>query len=73
MGWFLRDDPAITTPAGVGIGSTREELEGAHQAEVMDSSLGVEFYSGGLAGLLNSSAPDGTIEALWSGMTCIAR
>ena len=73
VGWFLRDDPAITTPAGVGIGSTREELEGAHQAEVMDSSLGVEFYSGGLAGLLSSSAPDGTIEALWSGMACIAR
>lgn len=73
IGWFLRDDPAITTPAGVGIGSTRAELEAAHQGEVMDSSLGVEFYSGGLAGLLSSAAPDGMIEALWSGFACIAR
>lgn len=73
IGWFLRDDTAITTAAGIGIGSTRADLESAHQAEVMDSSLGVEFYSGGLAGLLSSAAPDGTIEALWWGMACIAR
>src|SRR5690606_41914311 len=73
IGWFLRDDTAITTAAGIGIGSTRADLESAHQAEVMDSSLGVEFYSGGLARLLSSAAPDGTIEALWWGMACIAR
>jgi len=65
IGWFLRDDTAITTAAGIGIGSTRADLESAHQAEVMDSSLGVEFYSGGLARLLSSAAPAGTIESLW--------
>jgi hypothetical protein len=74
VGWSLQDrDGTLTTASGVGIGSVRSELEAAHVIEVVDSSLGVEFTSGGLAGLLDSARPDARVTNLWAGLTCIAR
>lgn len=63
----------LATASGVKIGSTRTELEGAYDAEIMESSLGTEFLAGGLAGLFDSPRPDSKISNLWAGETCIAR
>lgn len=73
-GWFLSGDNArLRTVEGIGIGSTRRELDAAYRAEVAESTLGQEFTAGDLGGLLSSAAPDGRVEALWAGMTCMFR
>jgi hypothetical protein len=64
------DGAQFRTTAGIGIGSTRRELDAAYQAEVAESTLGQEFTAGEIGGLLTSAAPDGRVEALWAGMTC---
>ena len=74
VGWSLREGgPVLTTMAGVGIGSTRAELESAYVIDVYDSSLGVEFTAGTLAGLLDGDGEGSLISHLWAGNTCIAR
>jgi hypothetical protein len=73
VGWAMQpgdDDTALTTASGIGIGSTRQELEEAYTVEVVDSSLGVEFSAGDLYGLLTSPEPTGTITNLWAGVAC---
>jgi hypothetical protein len=73
VGWGLRSgdgDTTLTTASGIGIGSTRQELEETYTVEVVDSSLGVEFSAGGLFGLLSSPEPTGTITDLWAGVAC---
>lgn len=75
-GWTAnRDggDAALTSMAGVGIGSTLADLEKAYAIEVAETSLGIEFTAGAMAGLLSSDAPTATITNLWAGETCIAR
>ena len=72
-GWSLRQGSPLTTASGIGLGSTRGELEAAYDVEFYRSSLGEEFTAGGLAGLLESASPDARIQHLWSGQTCIAR
>lgn len=75
VGWDLdgRDGGQFATAAGIGIGSTRRQLESANAIKVEDSTLGVEFGAGDLSGLLSSRDPDGEITNLWAGTTCIAR
>jgi hypothetical protein len=80
IGWSLgsrggRDSAAatLTTASGVGIGSTRAELESAYAARIARSTLGVEFSAGELAGLLESDRPDSPIVNLWAGQVCLAR
>lgn len=75
VGWDLnsREDGRFTTAAGIGLGSTRKQLEDAIAIEVEESSLGHEFHSGMLSGLLDSLAPSGKVTALWAGNTCIFR
>lgn len=75
IGWSARPDTDanLTTIAGVGIGSTRGELETAYTVEVMETSLGTEFSTGDLFGVLSSAEPDATIENMWAGTTCIFR
>jgi hypothetical protein len=74
LGWGLDPESRHTTMAGIGIGSTRDELEAVQAADVVpDSTLGVEFSSDGIAGLLESDAPQARITHLWAGETCIAR
>ncbi|NMF85626.1 hypothetical protein [Nodosilinea sp. P-1105] len=76
IGWGVRpatDSANLTTMAGIGIGSTLADLEAAYTVEVFESTLGIEFAAGALAGLLTADAPDGTITDLWAGTTCIFR
>jgi hypothetical protein len=75
-GWSAnRDggDAALATAAGIGIGKTLADLESAYAIEVAESSLGIEFTAGDMAGLLSSDAPTATITHLWAGEACIAR
>jgi len=70
-GWSaLHADPSLATASGIGVGSTRAELEGAYTILVTASSPGSQFTAGGLAGLLDSTRPDARVSALWAGMSC---
>lgn len=72
-GWSLDRGSRLTTVNGIGLGTTRAELHAAYNLEVVRSSLGEEFTIGGMAGLLESAAPDARVQHLWAGQTCIAR
>ena len=76
VGWSIAEGSTLTSAAGIGIGSTKAELEAAYgPVEVIpDSSLGIEaFIEDGVSVLLSEDAPDGAITALWAGVTCIFR
>ncbi|RFP64012.1 hypothetical protein D0N36_16355 [Hymenobacter lapidiphilus] len=75
VGWYAGAPsgatPTLTTMAGVGIGSTRAELEGAYSVKVTQSTLGQEFSTtSGLYGLLDGTGKEAVITSLWSGMSC---
>ena len=70
-GWDARG--ALKTRGGIGVGSSRSDLEALPGLEVEDSTLGVEFRAGELGGILSSRAPDGKVTALWAGATCAFR
>lgn len=63
----------LTTMAGIGVGSTRAELDAAVVADVYESTLGMEFAAGGLIGILSGPGPRDTITNLWAGVFCIFR
>lgn len=70
-GW---DSPGgLKTLEGIGIGSRRAELITLPGFEVEESTLGTEFRSGGLSGILASKAPDAKVAELWGGATCVFR
>ena len=62
--------PGLTTADGIGIGSTRVELEASREVEVEATTLGTEFSAGGLGGLFASPEPAAEIVSLWAGLTC---
>lgn len=75
-GWEVRSSDRglpLTTVTGIGLGSTRSDVESAYEAEITDSSLGVEFSAGQISGLLASNDPEAEITALWAGTACIFR
>jgi hypothetical protein len=63
----------LTTPSGIGLGSTRAALESVYVVRVARSTLGIEFTAGGLAGLLASTSANAPIRNLWAGQVCLAR
>lgn len=75
IGWSLnaRRPASVTravTAAGIGVGSTRAELQAAHATTVHESTLGEEFDAGGLFGVLDGTSPGARIEVLWGGTSC---
>ncbi len=54
-GWNLngRSKGEVTTASGVGIGSSRTDLESAYAANISETTLGTEFAAGELFGLLD--------------------
>jgi len=72
VGWSVRGG-ALTTVSGVGVGSTRDALEAVYDVRVTRSTLGVEFVTGGLAGLLDAPGGEARVVTLWAGATCLAR
>lgn len=70
-GWFADGGSGtIATAAGVGPGTTRQDLEAAYAVEVFESTLGTEFTAGELHGLLDSPHPDSPVTAFWAGTSC---
>jgi len=55
-----------TLMSGVGVGSSRADLEGAHVIEVEETTLGTEFSFGGIYGILEN----GRVSNLWAGVSC---
>ncbi|HET7274751.1 MAG TPA: hypothetical protein VFI91_06200 [Longimicrobiaceae bacterium] len=72
-GWSVGRGSRLTTASGIGLGSTRAELESVYAAQIEPSTLGIEFTAGDLAGVLDSPAQDAPIIALWAGIACLAR
>lgn len=76
-GWGVdgRADGAITTMDGVGPGMTRAALNEARgpTLQVRQSSLGTEFSTGGLYGVLDGTAATARITDMWTGTSCVAR
>ncbi|HSJ32450.1 MAG TPA: hypothetical protein VK933_13500 [Longimicrobiales bacterium] len=72
-GWSVGAGSTLTTASGLGIGSSRTDLEAAYVADIGRSTLGIEFTAGGLAGILDSEAPDARVQHLWAGVACLGR
>jgi hypothetical protein len=70
-GWDSKG--GLKTLEGIGIGSPRPDLATLPGFEVEESTLGTEFRSGGLSGILASKAPDAKVTHLWGGATCVFR
>lgn len=63
----------LTTMTGLGVGSTRADLERAYAADVGPSTLGTEFAAGDLGGVLDGSGPGARVTDLWGGVSCAFR
>lgn len=66
-GWGV-NKPGPTTMSGLGVGSTRAQLDDAYAAEVSEGTLGTEFSAGDLHGVLDG--PQGKVTHLWAGVSC---
>lgn len=76
VGWSVRPSSSantLTTMNGVGVGSSRAALDSAFVNTVTTTSLGEEFSSGALSGVLDKAGPTGRITNMWAGVNCIAR
>lgn len=80
MVWFLDERFAgwdsrgkLKTIEGIGMGSGRADLATLPGFEVEESTLGTEFRSGGLSGILDSKGPNAKVTDLWGGATCVFR
>lgn len=69
LGWGVAE-PGLTTMDGVGLGSRRSQIEQGRQISVEETTLGTEFRSGDIGGLLSSDQADAEITHLWAGLTC---
>ncbi|WP_066797031.1 hypothetical protein [Sphingomonas soli] len=75
-GWNLdgRENGKFTTANGIGIGMTRAALEDSgSEVTVEESTIGLEFMTGDMSGLLSAPGPGGKVTNLWAGVNCIAR
>ncbi|QQE64313.1 hypothetical protein GFS31_09930 [Leptolyngbya sp. BL0902] len=76
VGWSVRPEAGsdqFTTLAGIGVGSSREDLEAAYTVTVFESTIGTEFAAGQLAGLLSDPTAAAEITDFWAGTVCIFR
>ncbi len=75
VGWGLdsRANRSIATAAGIGPGATRAELEDAYRVTVSQTTLGTEFSTGDLHGVLGGRADNAIITDMWAGINCVAR
>lgn len=81
LGWSMNarpslagaDRPPLTTMGGIGLGSPRSALEAVSVTRVTPTSLGTEFSTGSLYGLLESPESDAPVTAMWAGLSCVFR
>lgn len=72
VGWST-NDPGLTTAGGLGVGSTLEDVEAVYVLERIRSSLGWEFTTAGMAGVLDGEGSSSRVAALWAGEVCLGR
>lgn len=62
----------LKTMAGIGVGSTRKEMESAYVINITKTSLGYEFSSktDDFFGILDGADENAKITNLWSGLSC---
>lgn len=65
--------PAIGTASGVGPGSSRAQLTDDQVATFAKTSLGTEFRSGEINGLLDGAGAEARITDMWAGASCVFR
>jgi hypothetical protein len=76
VGWAanqaINPELKLITMAGVGIGSTRKEIESAYVIEVTKTSLGYEFATktDDFFGIFDGANENAKITNLWSGLSC---
>ena len=68
-GWVMQSD-VLRSENGLRVGQTRSALEAAGIADFENTSIGVEFGSEGVFGLLNAQ---NELAYVWSGATCFFR
>ena len=75
--WSLRPDSALTDMTGIGIGSSRADVESTWSITLQDTSLGAEFFTdadgSGFGGVFSDSSPTAVVTNLWAGPSCIFR
>lgn len=72
VGWSLDAPSPLTTIDGVGIGSTRAEIEQDRTVTLVeDSTLGAEFRAGGIGGFFDGEG--GRANMLYAGTQCFFR
>lgn len=73
VGWTINTAASpLKTAKGIGVGSTRQELDAAYKdLTVEDSSLGLLFSSGQLTGLLDQDGIEGLVTDIWAGTVCL--
>lgn len=78
VGWYVskpkNNTKTLQTMAGIGIGSTREEIESAYDITITKLNLGSEFATtSGLYGIFDGAGKNAKITDMWSGTTCVFR
>ncbi len=71
VGWTINTDSPLRTAKGIGVGSTRQQLDAAYKVDVEDSSLGLLFSTGDLVGLLDQDGIEGLVTDIWAGTVCL--
>ena len=76
-GWGLdgRSRGAVTTADGIGVGTTRSQLDAAigDPLQVRPTTLGTEFTAGSYHGLFDGPGDNAPITDMWAGVSCAAR
>ena len=76
VGWGANEaklsENKLKTMAGIGVGSTRKEMESAYMINVVKTSLGFEFStkSNDLFGIFDGADENARITNMWSGVSC---
>ena len=77
VGWVLdgQMNPELESYQGLMIGQARSEISAGDGDEPTfeKSSLGAEFQSEGIGGMLSGNGPDAKVTSLFAGVTCFAR
>ena len=75
VGWSLdsRANSSIATSAGIAPGATRGDLDSAYKITVDQTSLGTEFSTGDMYGVLEGRGTKAMITDMWAGVNCVAR
>ncbi|WP_172298553.1 hypothetical protein [Pseudoruegeria sp. HB172150] len=71
-GW-VADGAGIVTANGLRPGTTRTALEASGAGPFEATTLGVEFETGGVFGLLPDGTQDAELQLLWAGTSCFFR